>query len=93
MLFFLILAADYTPGDQGPCGYDIWIAHVSRYTETYAHKRQSQYGEMVWLYSLPQDRFPMFSPCIDGWVLLLLTADTETRAIRCTDDGDRYWSD
>jgi hypothetical protein len=28
--------------------------------------RQKQYGEMVWLYSLPQDRFPLFSPCIDG---------------------------
>jgi len=46
----------------GPCGYDIWIAHVRAYQEKYAWQRQKQFGETVWFYSLDQDPDPYFNP-------------------------------
>jgi hypothetical protein len=46
---------------DGPCGYDIWIAHVQAYAEDYAKQRQLM-GETVWFYSLDQDPDPFFNP-------------------------------
>jgi hypothetical protein len=46
----------------GACGYDIWIAHVRAYEEKYAWKRQKDFGERVWFYSLDQDPDPYFNP-------------------------------
>jgi hypothetical protein len=48
----------------GDCGYDIWIAHVRAYQETYAWERQRDHGETVWFYSLDQDPEPYFNPTI-----------------------------
>ncbi len=47
---------------NGPCGYDIWIAHIREYKESYAWKRQREYGEKVWFYSLDHDPDPYFNP-------------------------------
>ncbi|MBN2803148.1 MAG: hypothetical protein JXR91_08640 [Deltaproteobacteria bacterium] len=47
---------------DGPCGYDIWIAHVRAYEETYAWERQADFGESVWFYSLDHDPEPYFNP-------------------------------
>lgn len=46
----------------GACGYDIWIAHVRAYQETYAWQRQRDHGEQVWFYSLDHDPAPYFNP-------------------------------
>jgi hypothetical protein len=46
----------------GACGYDIWIAHIRAYQQTYAQQRQQQHGEEVWFYSLDQDPDPYFNP-------------------------------
>ena len=46
----------------GSCGYDIWIAHVRAYQQDYAHTRQRDHGEAVWLYSLDHDPDPYFNP-------------------------------
>ncbi len=48
----------------GACGYDIWIAHIRSYNETYAWQRQDQYGEQVWFYSLDPDPEPYFNPTV-----------------------------
>eukprot|EP00026_Physarum_polycephalum_P000452 Phypoly_transcript_00453.p2 GENE.Phypoly_transcript_00453~~Phypoly_transcript_00453.p2 ORF type:complete len:706 (+),score=95.46 Phypoly_transcript_00453:2560-4677(+) len=37
------------------CSYDIWMAHVWRYTPTYTRMRQANYGEVSWFYSLDSD--------------------------------------
>ncbi len=47
---------------DGGCGYDIWIAHVRAYNKDYAHQRQRDHGEEVWLYSLDHDPDPYFNP-------------------------------
>ena len=47
---------------DGGCGYDIWIAHVRAYNQDYAHQRQRDHGELVWLYSLDHDPDPYFNP-------------------------------
>jgi hypothetical protein len=47
---------------DGPCGYDIWIAHVRAYEQDYAWQRQADFGEEVWLYSLDHDPDPYFNP-------------------------------
>ncbi|MCC7538739.1 MAG: hypothetical protein IT379_21110 [Deltaproteobacteria bacterium] len=47
---------------EGACGYDIWIAHIQAYQETYAHSRQRDHGESVWLYSLDHDPDPFPNP-------------------------------
>ncbi len=49
---------------DGPCGYDIWIAHVRAYEETYAWERQRSAGEAVWFYSLDHDPDPYFNPAV-----------------------------
>ncbi len=46
----------------GACGYDLWIAHVGAYQQTYAQQRQQSTGEAVWFYSLDQDPDPYFNP-------------------------------
>ena len=46
----------------GACGYDIWIAHVRAYQESYAWQRQQDHGEEVWFYSLDHDPDPYFNP-------------------------------
>jgi len=48
----------------GPCGYDIWIAHVRAYQEAYAWQRQREHGETVWFYTLDQDPAPYFNPAV-----------------------------
>lgn len=55
----------FVPGDFGPCGYDYWIAPVTRWYATYAWQRIQQNNENVMIYSLPQDTLPNFSPCAD----------------------------
>jgi hypothetical protein len=47
---------------NGGCGYDIWIAYVRHYQQTYAWQRQRDFGEEVWFYSLDQDPDPYFNP-------------------------------
>lgn len=47
---------------DGGCGYDIWIAHVRAYKQSYAWARQRDFGEEVWLYSLDHDPDPYFNP-------------------------------
>jgi hypothetical protein len=47
---------------DGPCGYDIWIAHIRAYKEEYAWQRQRDHGETVWFYSLDHDPDPYFNP-------------------------------
>ncbi|MCD6499222.1 MAG: hypothetical protein J7M25_13100 [Deltaproteobacteria bacterium] len=47
---------------EGGCGYDVWIAHVRAYRQDYAWKRQQDFGEQVWFYSLDQDPDPYFNP-------------------------------
>jgi hypothetical protein len=47
---------------DGPCGYDIWIAHIRAYKEEYAWKRKRDHGETVWFYSLDHDPDPYFNP-------------------------------
>ena len=47
----------------GPCGYDIWIAHMPTYAKDYAWARERDHGEHSWFYSLPQDAMPYFNPC------------------------------
>jgi len=49
---------------EGACGYDIWIAHIRAYQQDYAHQRQQEYGETVWLYSLDHDPDPYFNPTL-----------------------------
>lgn len=48
----------------GPCGYDIWIAHVRAYQQAYAWQRQREHGEVVWFYSLDHDPDPYFNPTV-----------------------------
>lgn len=48
----------------GPCGYDVWIAHVRAYQEAYAWQRQREHGEVVWFYTLDQDPAPYFNPAV-----------------------------
>lgn len=50
----------------GPCGYDIWIAHILAYDQDYAWERLSTYGEETWFYNLPQDTGAFFSPAQDN---------------------------
>ncbi len=47
---------------DGGCGYDIWIAYVRHYQQTYAWERQRDFGEVVWFYSLDDDPDPYFNP-------------------------------
>jgi hypothetical protein len=42
------------------CSYDIWMAHVWRYTPAYTRMRQANFGEVSWLYSLDSDRMLYF---------------------------------
>lgn len=46
----------------GPCGYDIWIAALQHLQPAYALKRQRDFGEQLWLYSLDHDPEPYFNP-------------------------------
>ena len=46
----------------GACGYDIWMAHIRAFQEDYALRRQRDFGEDVWFYTLPQDPKPYFNP-------------------------------
>lgn len=48
----------------GACGYDLWIAHVRAYQESYAWQRQRDHGETVWFYSLDHDPDPYFNPTV-----------------------------
>ncbi len=47
---------------DGACGYDIWIAHLPAYEETYAHERHVMHGEESWFYSLDRDADPYPNP-------------------------------
>ncbi len=47
---------------NGGCGYDIWIAYIRHYQQTYAWERQRDFGEEVWFYSLDPDPDPYFNP-------------------------------
>ena len=49
---------------DGPCGYDIWIAHVRSFQSDYAAIRQKEYGESLWFYSLDHDPDPYFNPTV-----------------------------
>lgn len=46
----------------GNCGYDIWIAYLRHYKQTYAWTRQQDFNETVWFYSLDDDPDPYFNP-------------------------------
>jgi len=55
--------AERTDTAGGPCGYDIWIAHVPAFDREYAWKRLVDFEEQSYFYSLPQDSGALFSPC------------------------------
>ncbi len=47
---------------DGHCSYDIWIAHIRSYQQDYAWKRQRDFDETLWFYSLDHDPDPYFNP-------------------------------
>jgi len=53
----------YNNPTYGPCGYDIWIAHIRQWDIDYSNAR-IQAGEEVWWYSLPQDIDPYPNPTV-----------------------------
>jgi hypothetical protein len=53
----------YNNPSYGPCGYDIWIAHIRQWDIDYS-KERTKLGEEVWWYSLPQDIDPYPNPTV-----------------------------
>lgn len=59
----IAISEEPKPQIANDCGYDIWIAHVAAYDQTYAWQRRAL-GEEVWFYSLPQDANPHWNPTL-----------------------------
>ena len=47
---------------DGAAGFDIWMAAIPEYLQSYAQERQRDFGEEVWVYSLTQSIAPYFNP-------------------------------
>ncbi len=58
----LAISEEPKPEIADTCGYDIWIAHVRAYEQSYAWERQRDHAEEVWYYSLDHDPDPYFNP-------------------------------